>query len=114
MIMMNNLNEALVSMGYRKLEPNKPFLLKPFCFSVIAVRVENNHVIMRLLYNYNNKTEIWSESVFDIKGDTDIYDDILRELKLSECELIEKYNPEIGSMNTNFEFLSMVDQANLF
>ena len=108
--MINNLNEALVSMGYRKLEPNKPFWLKPFCFSVIAVRVENNHVIMRLLYNYNNKTEIWSESVFDIKGD----DDILRELKLSECELIEKYNPEIGSMNTNFEFLSMVDQANLF
>ena len=114
MIMINNLNEALVSMGYRKLEPNKPFWLKPFCFSVIAARVENNHVIMRLLYNYNNKTEIWSESVFDIKGDTDIYDDILRELKLSECELIEKYNPEIGSMNTNFEFLSMVDQANLF
>ena len=113
--MINNLNEALVSMGYRKLEPNKPFWLKPFCFSVIAVRVENNHVIMRLLYNYNNKTEIWSESVFDIKGDTDIYDDdILRELKLSECELIEKYNPEIGSMNTNFEFLSMADQANLF
>ena len=70
---------------------------------------------MRLLYNYNNKTEIWSESVFDIKGDTDIYnDDILRELKLSECELIEKYNPEIGSMDSKFEFLSMVDQANLF
>ena len=65
---------------------------------------------MRLLYNYNNKTEIWSESVFDIEDDNDI----LRELKLSECELIEKYNPEIGSMNTNFEFLSMVDQANLF
>ena len=83
---------------------------KPFCFSVIAVRVENNHVIMRLLYNYNNKTEIWSESVFDIEDDNDI----LRELKLSECELIEKYNPEIGSINTNFEFLYMVDQANLF
>ena len=111
MIMINNLNEALVSMGYRKLEPNKPFWLKPFCFSVIAVRVENNHVIMRLLYNYNNKTEIWSESVFDIEDDNN---DILRELKLSECELIEKYNPEIGSMNTNFEFLSIVDQANLF
>ena len=111
MIMINNLNEALVSMGYRKLESNKPFWLKPFCFSVIVVRVENNHVIMRLLYNYNNKTEIWSESVFDIEDNTN---DILRELKLSECELIEKYNPEIGSMNTNFEFLSMVDQANLF
>ena len=109
--MINNLNEALVSMGYRKLESNKPFWLKPFCFSVIVVRVENNHVIMRLLYNYNNKTEIWSESVFDIEDNTN---DILRELKLSECELIEKYNPEIGSMNTNFEFLSMVDQANLF
>ena len=109
--MINNLNEALVSMGYRKLDLNKPFWLKPFCFSVIAARVENNHVIMRLLYNYNNKTEIWSESVFDIEDDTN---DILRELKLSECELIEKYNPEIGSMNTNFEFLSMVDQANLF
>lgn len=112
--MINNLNEALVSMGYRKLEPNKPFWFKPFCFSTIGVRVENNHVIMRLLYNYNNKTEIWSESVFDIEDDTNIYDDdILRELKLSECELIENYNPEIGSMNTNFEFLSMVDQANL-
>ena len=109
--MINNLNEALVSMGYRKLESNKPFWLKPFCFSVIAARVENNHVIMRLLYNYNNKTEIWSESVFDIEDDTN---DILRELKLSECELMEKYNPEIGSMNTNFEFLSIVDQANLF
>ena len=111
MIMINNLNEALISMGYRKFELNKPFWLKPFCFSVIVVKVENNHVIMRLLYNYNNKTEIWSESVFDIEDDTN---DILRELKLSECELIEKYNPEIGSMNTNFEFLSIVDQANLF
>ena len=53
-MIMGNLKEALVSMGYRKLDLNKPFWLKPFCFSVIAVRVENNHVIMRLLYNYNN------------------------------------------------------------
>ena len=66
--MINNLNEALVSMGYRKLEPNKPFWLKPFCFSVIAVRVENNHVIMRLLYNYNNKTEICLTTVVGMVG----------------------------------------------
>lgn len=110
MIMMNNLNEALVSMGYRKLEPNKPFWLKPFCFSVIAVRVENNHVIMRLLYNYNNKTEIWSGWEFNIENDTDI----LKGLKFGECELMKDFYPFSSSPDSKFDFLTKLDQANLF
>ena len=109
MIMINNLNEALVSMGYRKLEPNKPFWLKPFCFSVIAVRVENNHVIMRLLYNYNNKTEIWSGWEFNIENDTDI----LKGLKFGECELMKDFYPFSSSPDSKFDFLTKLDQANL-
>ena len=107
--MINNLNEALVSMGYRKLEPNKPFWLKPFCFSVIAVRVENNHVIMRLLYNYNNKTEIWSGWEFNIENDTDI----LKGLKFGECELMKDFYPFSSSPDSKFDFLTKLDQANL-
>lgn len=49
--MMNNLNKALVSMGYRKLEPNKSLWMKPFGFSVIAIKIENNIVTMKILFN---------------------------------------------------------------
>ena len=55
MIMMNNLNKALVSMGYRKVEPNKSLWMKPFGFSVIAIKIENNIVTMKILFNSKNE-----------------------------------------------------------
>ena len=69
MIMMNNLNKALVSIGYRKAEPNKSLWMKPFGFSVIAINVENNIVTMKILFNSKNETEVWSKWEFNIKND---------------------------------------------
>lgn len=56
--MMNNLNKALVSMGYGKLDPNKSLWMKPFGYSVIAIKIENNIVTMKILFNSKNKTEV--------------------------------------------------------
>ena len=109
MIMINNLNEALVSMGYRKLEPNKPFWLKPFCFSVIVIKIENNIVTMKILFNGKNKTEVWSGWDFNIENDTDI----LKELKWGECELMKDFYPFSSFPDSKFDFLTRLDQANL-
>ena len=109
MIMMNNLNKALVSMGYRKLELNKSLWMKPFGFSVIAIKIENNIVTMKILFNSKNKTEVWSGWEFNIKNDTDI----LKELKLGECELMRDFYPFSSSPNSKFDFLTKLDQANL-
>ena len=59
--MMNNLNKALVSMGYRKAEPNKSLWMKPFGFSVIAIKAERNIVTMKILFNSKNEIEVWSK-----------------------------------------------------
>lgn len=107
--MMNNLNKALVSMGYRKLEPNKSLWMKPFGFSTIAINVENNIVTMKILFNSKNETEVWSKWEFNIKNDTDI----LKELKLGECELMRDFYPFSSSPNSKFDFLTKLDQANL-
>lgn len=109
MIMMNNLNKALVSMGYRKLEPNKSLWMKPFGFSVIAIKIENNIVTMKILFNSNNKTEVWSGREFNIENDTDI----LKELKYGECELMKDFYPFSSSPDSKFDFLTRLDQANL-
>lgn len=60
---MGKLKEALVSMGYRKVEPNKSLWMKPFGFSVIAINIENNIVTMKILFNSLNNDEIeaWSK-----------------------------------------------------
>lgn len=109
MIMMNNLNKALVSMGYRKLEPNKSLWMKPFGFSTIAINVENNIVTMKILFNSKNETEVWSGWEFNIENDTDI----LKELKLGECELMRDFYPFSSSPDSKFDFLTKLDQANL-
>lgn len=109
MIMMNNLNKALVSMGYRKLEPNKSLWMKPFGFSVIAIKIENNIVTMKILFNGKNKTEVWSGWEFNIENDTDI----LKELKYGECELMKDFYPFSSSPDSKFDFLTRLDQANL-
>lgn len=109
MIMMNNLNKALVSMGYRKVEPNKSLWMKPFGFSVIAIKIENNIVTMKILFNSKNEIEVWSKWEFNIKNDTDI----LKELKLGECELMRDFYPFSSSPNSKFDFLTKLDQANL-
>lgn len=109
MIMMNNLNKALVSMGYRKVESNKSLWMKPFGFSVIAINVENNIVTMKILFNSKNEIEVWSKWEFNIKNDTDI----LKELKLGECELMRDFYPFSSSPNSKFDFLTKLDQANL-
>lgn len=109
MIMMNNLNKALVSMGYRKLEPNKSLWMKPFGFSVIAIKIENNIVTMKILFNGKNKTEVWSGLEFNIENDTDI----LKELKYGECELMKDFYPFSSSPDSKFDFLTRLDQANL-
>lgn len=109
MIMMNNLNKALVSMGYRKAEPNKSLWMKPFGFSTIAINVENNIVTMKILFNSKNEIEVWSKWEFNIKNDTDI----LKELKLGECELMRDFYPFASSPNSKFDFLTKLDQANL-
>lgn len=107
--MMNNLNKALVSMGYRKLEPNKSLWMKPFGFSVIAIKIENNIVTMKILFNGKNKTEVWSGLEFNIENDTDI----LNELKYGECELMKDFYPFSSSPDSKFDFLTRLDQANL-
>lgn len=61
MIIMNNLNKALVSMGYRKVESNKTLWMKPFGFSVIAIKAKSNIVTMKILFNSKNETEVWSK-----------------------------------------------------
>lgn len=109
MIMMNNLNKALVSMGYRKLEPNKSLWMKPFGFSVIAIKIENNIVTMKILFNGKNKTEVWSGWEFNIENDTDI----LKGLKFGECELMKDFYPFSSSPDSKFDFLTRLDQANL-
>ena len=106
---MRNLKEALVSMGYRKLESNKSLWMKPFGFSVIAIKIENNIVTMKILFNSKNETEVWSGWEFNIKNDTDI----LKELKLGECELMRDFYPFSSSPNSKFDFLTKLDQANL-
>lgn len=107
-MIMRNLKEALVSMGYRKLEPNKPLWMKPFGFSTIAIKVENNIVTMKLLFTYD-KTEVWSGREFNIENDTDI----LNELKYGECELMKDFYPFSSSPDSKFDFLTKLDQANL-
>ena len=109
MIMMNNLNKALVSMGYRKLEPNKPLWMKPFGFSTIAIKVENNIVTMKILFNSKNEIEVWSRWEFNIENDTDI----LNGLKYGECELMKDFYPFSSSPDSKFDFLTRLDQANL-
>ena len=106
---MGKLKEALVSMGYRKVESNKSLWMKPFGFSVIAINVENNIVTMKILFNSKNETEVWSKWEFNIKNDTDI----LKELKLGECELMRDFYPFSSSPNSKFDFLTKLDQANL-
>ena len=105
---MRNLKEALVSMGYRKLEPNKSLWMKPFGFSTIAIKVENNIVTMKLLFTYS-ETEVWSGREFNIENDTDI----LNELKYGECELMKDFYPFSSSSDSKFDFLTRLDQANL-
>ena len=109
---MRNLKEALVSMGYRKLEPNKSLWMKPFGYSVIAIKIENNIVTMKILFNsFNskNETEVWSGWEFNIENDTDI----LNELKYGECELMKDFYPFSSSSDSKFDFLTRLDQANL-
>ena len=106
---MGNLKNALVSMGYRKVESNKSLWMKPFGFSTIAINVENNIVTMKILFNSKNETEVWSKWEFNIKNDTDI----LKELKLGECELMRDFYPFSSSPNSKFDFLTKLDQANL-
>ena len=108
---MRNLKEALVSMGYRKLEPNKPLWMKPFGYSVIAIKVENNIVTMKILFNglSNDEIEVWSKWEFNIENDTDI----LKELKWGECELMKNFYPFSSSPDSKFDFLTRLDQANL-
>lgn len=108
-MIMGKLKEALVSMGYRKVESNKSLWMKPFGFSVIAINVENNIVTMKILFNSKNETEVWSKWEFNIKNDTDI----LKELKLGECELMRDFYPFSSSPNSKFDFLTKLDQANL-
>ena len=108
-MIMGNLKNALVSMGYRKVESNKSLWMKPFGFSVIAINVENNIVTMKILFNSKNEIEVWSKWEFNIKNDTDI----LKELKLGECELMRDFYPFSSSPNSKFDFLTKLDQANL-
>ena len=106
---MGKLKEALVSMGYRKVESNKSLWMKPFGFSVIAIKAESDIVTMKILFNSKNEIEVWSKWEFNIKNDTDI----LKELKLGECELMRDFYPFSSSPNSKFDFLTKLDQANL-
>lgn len=110
-MIMGNLKNALVSMGYRKVERNKPLWMKPVGFSTIAINVENNIVTMKILFNRltNDEIEVWAKWEFNIKNDTDI----LKELKLGECELMRDFYPFSSSPNSKFDFLTKLDQANL-
>lgn len=108
---MGNLKKALVSMGYRKVEPNKSLWMKPFGFSVIAIKAESNIVTMKILFNRltNDEIEVWAKWEFNIKNDTDI----LKELKFGECELMRDFYPFSSSPSSKFDFLTKLDQANL-
>lgn len=108
---MGKLKEALVSMGYRKVERNKPLWMKPFGFSVIAINIENNIVTMKILFNSlnNDEIEVWSGCNFGIENDTDI----VKKLKNGECELMRDFYPFSSSPNSKFDFLTKLDQANL-
>ena len=108
---MGNLKKALVSMGYRKVEPNKSLWIKAFGFSVIAIKAESNIVTMKILFNRlsNDEIEVWAKWEFNIKNDTDI----LKELKLGECELMKDFYPFSSSSDSKFDFLTRLDQANL-
>ena len=106
---MGKLKEALVSMGYRKVESNKSLWMKPFGFFFFFINIENNIVTMKILFNSKNETEVWSKWEFNIKNDTDI----LKELKLGECELMRDFYPFSSSPNSKFDFLTKLDQANL-
>ncbi len=110
-MIMGKLKEALVSMGYRKVEPNKSLWMKPFGFSVIAIKAESNIVTMKILFNSlsNDEIEVWSKWEFNIENDTNI----LKELKLGECELMRDFYPFSSSPNSKFDFLTKLDQANL-
>ena len=83
--------------------------MKPFGFSVIAIKIESNIVTMKILFNHKNETEVWSKWEFNIKNDTDI----LKELKLGECELMRDFYPFSSSPDSKFDFLTKLDQANL-
>lgn len=83
--------------------------MKPFGFSVIAIKAESNIVTMKILFNSKNEIEVWSKWEFNIKNDTDI----LKELKLGECELMRDFYPFSSSPNSKFDFLTKLDQANL-
>ena len=108
---MGNLKKALVSMGYRKVERNKPLWMKPVGFSTIAIKIENNIVTMKILFNSlsNDEIEVWSKWEFNIKNVTDF----LKELMLGECELMSDFYPFSSSPNSKFDFLTKLDQANL-
>ena len=110
-MIMGKLKEALVSMGYRKVEPNKSLWMKPFGFSVIAIKAEINIVTMKILFNRlsNDEIEVWAKWEFNIKNDTDI----LKELKFGECELMRDFYQFSSSPNSKFDFLTKLDQANL-
>ena len=108
-MIMRKLKEALVSMGYRKVESNKSLWMKPFGFSVIAIKAESNIVTMKILFNSKNKTEVWSGWEFNIENDTDI----LNGLKFGECELMKDFYPFSSSPDSKFDFLTRLDQANL-
>ena len=110
-MIMGKLKEALVSMGYRKVEPNKSLWMKPFGFSVIAIKAESNIVTMKILFNRlsNDEIEVWSKWEFNIENDTDI----LNELKYGECELVKDFYPFSSSSDSKFDFLTRLDQANL-
>ena len=109
-MIMGNLINALVSMGYRKLNPNKQFWMKPIGYSTITIDIENNLVTMKLLFLYNKEIEVWAGYEFDI-DEMDI-DDMLGELKSGECKLME--HQCTSSINSKFEFLTKLDQANIF
>ena len=105
---MGKLKEALISMGYRKMEPNNPLWMKPIGFSASSIKIENNIVTMKLLCTYD-ETEVWSGYNFGIENDTDI----VKKLKNGECQLMKDFCPVSGSMDSKFDFLTKLDQANL-
>ena len=106
---MNNLIKTLVSMGYRKVEKNKPLWMKPFCFSTIAIKIENNLITMKMLNDFNGNIEVWSGWEFNIENDTNV----LVELKKGECELMKNFYPFSSSADSKFDFLTKLYQANI-
>lgn len=55
------------------------------------------------------ETEVWSGYNFGIENDTDI----MKKLKNGECQLMKDFWPVNGSMDSKFDFLTKLDQANL-